>query len=466
MELTLKSNLHTPLLYSTIQYMYRQSLRLRFSTALASGFFCGLIGLVTLVNAAQALQSFSLQDALQTGLNNSPVVQKADAKRSEGKWRAYEGISTFLPEITLTGTHFVEKKYQFLNANLLGQSIAFPLIFPTSSAAADLKWLIFDGFGNLELYKASSRISEAGDLNFNWVSFQAGHDISILYARVVATKKLAYVSEQNLSTLQTHLNQTKQLKLGGQATHYDVLRVESQLSQAEVDLLLAKDDIQIAQENLSKALGINEPADAKDSELSEPTPEKFQNLTYTRDTHKRQDLGALEGQVDATNLVESSRSKYWVPKLYLIGEYSKYNNITDPLSDWSNYRSAYSLGFQITWDIFSPKALTKSKEELYQAIQGEKDLVSANLQAPVDFAFWKKRYLYSAANYHAKKVDVDRASETVRLAQAGFRAGIRTTTEVLDAELDLFRARAGIVTAQMNCIEAKEKLELALGENL
>ena len=54
----------------------------------------------------------------------------------------------------------------------------------------------------------------------------------------------------------------------------------------------------------------------------------------------------------------------------------------------------------------------------------------------------------------------------VRLANAGFKAGVRTTTEVLDAELDLFRARAGIVTTQLNCAEAKTKLELATGENL
>ena len=120
----------------------------------------------------------------------------------------------------------------------------------------------------------------------------------------------------------------------------------------------------------------------------------------------------------------------------------------------------------LNWELFNPQVFAQSKEQFYHAIQVEKSLVQANLQAPVDFAFWKKRYLYSATLYEAKKVDVERASETVRLANAGFKAGVRTTTEVLDAELELFRARAGIVNAQMNCIEAKEKLELSLGETL
>jgi outer membrane protein TolC len=88
------------------------------------------------------------------------------------------------------------------------------------------------------------------------------------------------------------------------------------------------------------------------------------------------------------------------------------------------------------------------------------------IEAPTDFTFWKRRYLYSASLYHAKNADLKRAQETVRLANAGFKAGVRTTTEVLDAELELFRARAGMVNTQMNCLEAKIKLELTTGESL
>ena len=106
------------------------------------------------------------------------------------------------------------------------------------------------------------------------------------------------------------------------------------------------------------------------------------------------------------------------------------------------------------------------KQNQYKAIAAEKSLKKAHLDAPTEFSFWKKRYLYSASLYQAKNSDLKRAEETVRLAGAGFKAGVRTTTEVLDAELELFRARAGIVTTQLNCLESKIKLELSTGESL
>jgi outer membrane protein TolC len=62
--------------------------------------------------------------------------------------------------------------------------------------------------------------------------------------------------------------------------------------------------------------------------------------------------------------------------------------------------------------------------------------------------------------------DQSRSSEAVRLAKEGRRAGARTSSELLDAELDLFRARAGVVNAQVGMIESLIQLELATGKEL
>ena len=361
---------------------------------------------------------------------------------------------------------FFEKKYQVLDLTFNGNPTQIPQIFPTSSATVEAKWLLFDGLNNVSNYRGAQSIKKASESNYAWTHFQLDHDVKLAYLKLVAAKKLEDVAEQNLKTLQNHRDQIKNLRSGGLATNYDILRVESQLSEADADLLQARDNTVINQERLGQVLGLNEPADASDSQLDEPNPDSVKNLSFNRDSNKRLDLDALEEQVNASDFADSANSRYWIPKLGLDAQYIKYNNISDPLTDWDRYRSAWSVGFVMSWDIFNPREFVQSKQETYRAIQLQKSLVQANLQAPVDFAFWKRRYVYSATLYRAKKLDQERATETVRLSQAGFKAGVRTTTDVLDSELDLFRARAGIVNAQMNCIEAKLKLELALGENL
>ncbi len=434
--------------------MYRLILRPTFSAFLALFLFN---------NDTFALQTLSLKDSIQTAMQNSPALQKADAARTEGKWKGIEGVSTFLPTVGLTANHYFDKKFQVIN---LASGSQFESIFPTSSATIEAKWTLFDGLQNIYQFKSGQNLKKASEANYEWAKFELEHNITLAYEKVVAAKKLEEVSEQNLKTLQNHLAQIKQLKSGGLATNYDVLRVESQLSEAEADSLQAKDNIQIAQERLGQEMGQNEPIDVTDLDLAVPNTEKIKNLTYHEGTDKRLDLEALRSQVEASNEIDSASSLFWTPKVGLIANYTKYNNITDPLSDWDRYRSSWAAGFFLTWELFNPRDFSKARQEAAKAAQADKSLVQAMQAAPVDFAFWKKRYLYSASLYQAKKIDLDRANETVRLGEAGFKAGVRTTTEVLDAELELFRARAGIVNAQMNCIEAKLKLELSLGESL
>ena len=422
--------------------------------------------LFALYSYADAAMPYTLQSAMGVATEHSPLLQKAEAARDEGQWKGVEGAGVFLPTVTLSGTHFFEKKYQLLNINTANGPSVIPQIFPTSSATVEAKWIFFDGLSNLSHFKAAQSIKKAGESSFKWARFQLQHEVTLAYVKVIAAKKLEDVSGQNLKTLQNHHEQIKNLRSGGLATNYDILRVESQLSEAEADLLLAKDNTAISQEHLGQVLGIPESADAGESQLAEPNIEPIKNLTFNRDTNKRADLDALEEQVNASDQMDSANSRFWLPKLGLDAQYIKYNNLTDPLTDWDRYRSAYSVGFIMSWDIFNPREFAQSRQETYKSIQVQKSLIQANLQAPVDFAFWKRRYLYSATLYTAKKVDLERANETVRLSQAGFKAGVRTTTDVLDSELDLFRARAGIVNAQVNCLEAKLKLELALGETL
>ena len=54
---------------------------------------------------------------------------------------------------------------------------------------------------------------------------------------------------------------------------------------------------------------------------------------------------------------------------------------------------------------------------------GIKTLEQAHLAAPVDFSFWKKRFLYSTTLYDAKKADLQRAQE-IMIQYADTRVGL------------------------------------------
>jgi outer membrane protein TolC len=445
--------------------MYRQlSLAVKPSSSMLRLLGIFLSSGVTLT--ASAASSYDYEGALKEASVNSPALQKMEATRDEMKWKGLEGEAAFLPEFSVNGSHYFEKRYQLLTVPFNGNIVSFPQIFPSSALSLDAKWLIFDGFANVQKYKGAQLMKTAGESDYQWAKFQLEEDVKLAYDRVVAAKQLLSVSDENLKTLQNHLDQVKTLKGGGIATNYDVLRVESELSEAQANFLQAQDNIVIAQERLGQVLGSSEAVDTTTGDLDLPTPDKVRPLEFRKTKTNRADLEALQERVYASDLQDSATNRYWVPKISIGGDYTMYNNLTDGVTDWKQYQAAWSAGFFLTWDIFNPTLITKSKQENYKAIEMQKQLVQTNLTAPVDFAFWKKRYLYNSTLYVAKKVDLERATETVRLSQAGFKAGVRTTTDVIDAELDLFRARAGVVNSLIDCAEAKSKLELSLGEKL
>ncbi len=98
--------------------------------------------------------------------------------------------------------------------------------------------------------------------------------------------------------------------------------------------------------------------------------------------------------------------------------------------------------------------------------EAAKTLKMAQLKMPTDFETNRRRYNYSTALYKSRIVNVDRAQESVRLATAGYRAGVRINSEVLDSQLELFRARAGVVSAQLSAAESLVNLELATGQKI
>ena len=417
--------------------------------------------------APSSSDGLPLKALIQTALENSPILQRSEAELKEGEWKNAEGISGLLPVITITGNHFFEKKYQLLDVSIGGGPLVqIPQIFPSTSASVSARWTLFDGLSNINHMRSGQNQKKAAEARYHWEKFTLEREVTLAYYKWIAATRLLEVAKENLKTLETHLSQVKNLKSGGVATSYDILKVDTQFSEAQSELLQASDNVELAREKLMVVIGLETASIPGESTLPIPEPEKISGVTFKSNSESRLDLRALESQTEAIQRIDQSTRYFWLPRFSLGADYTEYNNLTDPVTDWNRFRSAWSVGIFFNWTIFNVRDFSLMKQNQYKAIAAEKTLRKTQLEAPTEFSFWKKRYLYSASLYLAKNADLKRAEETVRLADAGFKAGVRTTTEVLDAELELFRARAGIVTTQLNCLEAKIKLELSTGEPL
>ncbi|MBC7384582.1 MAG: TolC family protein [Cryobacterium sp.] len=429
-------------------------------------FFIAALVAIDAQAAERRAGKLSLNDAVSEALGTSPVVGQAKAAMEEQSWKQTESLSGFLPTVQISGSHLFTKRYQYTDLVFNGSPTSIPGIIPTTSAALSASIPIFDGFANISRYRAAAQLGEAAHNDADWTNFRIEEETKLHYAEALTAVKLELVAQQNVETLTDHLDQVNKTRRGGMATQFDVLRVEVQLNEAQSELLRSKDDVVLTRQKLLLTLGREASEDNREIEgnLEVPDAQTIASLKL-EDRMQRKDLAALALRSQAANLSESASAAYWIPKISLGAQYILYNNLSDGFSDWNRYREAWNTGVFMTWTLFDGMtSIARSKTSIAQRVQVEKQLESARLQAPNDFEFWKRRYLYSATLYQAKVSDVKKGEESIRLAKAAFKAGVRTNSEVLDSELDLFRARAGLVNALKNCAEAKIKLELAIGK--
>ncbi len=429
--------------------------------------FLAAMSLFLLVNTAKS-EEVTLPTAIHDSLQGSLVIQKAESSLEESRWKRTGAYSGFLPNISGGASYLLDKKYMLLPVTLGGVASSIPQIVPTSIYSLQASIPLFDGFSNVERLKSGNSLVRSAEYELGWVKFSTIRQTALQFYKALAAVLLKEVTSENLKNLQDHLKDVEALKKVGVSTQYDLLRVEVQVSEAESEILNSDDQIALAKMKLAEILG-------KEIELRTPSgvlPVFEASLVdslngVSSPESGRGDLLAMSERVNSFSQMDSAVSRYWVPRISLVGQYQYYNNINSKILDSSSFSSAYQVGLNLSWNIFDGlNSTAHAGESSQQAIQLEKTMQIARLKASTEFESWKRKFLYFCKVYRSRLNDQSRSAEAVRLAKEGRRAGARTSSELLDAELDLFRARAGIVNAQIGMIESLIQLELSTGKTL
>lgn len=414
------------------------------------------------ISTAQA-RPISLSDVIHTGLGSSPALDKVRSQSEEASWKKVETYAGFLPSVSASMTYMFSQNYMtFVFPAFPGD---VPQIVPTNNYQFNAALPLFDGFASSNRWMGARKLETAAKDQLDWATFQTELGLTLGFYQVVAAQELVDVAEQNLKTIEDHHKDTQAFKKSGMSTNYDVLRVEVQVSEAQSDLMSSKDNLEISKKRLAEMMGVEDSVEPKGNlpELNEKVADRLRKEPL----QNRKDLQAMAETVDGTRDMDTAEGRYWVPKVSLFGQYNYYNNRSQGFNDYSSYRDSYMFGLNATWNIFDGAlSLAKARESAEKKYQVEKTYRQTQLKAANDFDEWTRKYRYFCSVYRARLDDISKATESVRLAREGRRAGVRTNLELLDAETDLFRARAGRVNAQLGAINALVNLELSSGQKL
>ncbi len=429
------------------------------------------LSFIFVTSQLSATHVLTIEAAIEEGLKQSPEIHRSIARVDESRWNRRAAFGEgFLPRLSVSAHHYFDVQYSTTDINFGAAPTTFPGFYPNTAASLDVMIPVFEGFAGYNRLRAASLIETASEQELSRAEFRLSADIRLAFYEALAATQLKQVSELNVKTLEEHLRQVKVQKAGGIATNYDSLRVEVQLNEANADAIDTEDNVILARKKLALLLGVENDERAIEGTLPIPDASKVKTLELKDVMPDRADLKALQARSEAVDKINSASVSWLMPTISVGGQYLFYDKQSVENSTVSNtgiFKNAYNVGVFLKWNIFDGgAAFAKSQAAAAQAVQAEKTSQIARLQVPFDFAYWKRRYLSNTDHYLSKKFDIARSEEAMRLAKEEERAGSRTSSERLDAELDLFKARAGVVKAQLNALEAQTKMELTLGRKL
>ncbi len=414
-------------------------------------------------------ESLTLHAATSLAEQNSPDIKRLTAAAERVSWTKNEALSGHMPHLSVGYDHYFESIYERENIVFGGAGVSFPAGYPQDSISVGVSLTLFDGLESIRKYQAAGLNTEAAQLDLSREKFKVDEMVRLSFFQALAAQKLFDVAKQNVDTLEDHLKRAKLTERTGYGTQFDVLRIEATLEEARADQEQAENNVQITRDNLNEAMGVvKAEAQVLEGELPVLTEADLpKNLSPS--VKDRQDIQSQMKKEEASQAMGSAAKGFWYPQVSLFAEeqYYKFGDFDPSIVSNSSFQNAYAFGLRLKWNIFDGGySYARSQEANQVVIEQQAETQKALLDLPREIDKWKRQFNHSVSLYRARLRALAQYQESVRLAGIGIKAGSRTHTEMLDAELDLFRARGGLVKAQAEAIEALGKLELAVGRNL
>ncbi len=289
------------------------------------------------------------------------------------------------------------------------------------------------------------------------------------YWQVVSLNAKRQLAESYVALLDSLRRNVNAMFVEGLATRSDLLNVEVKLNQAQVDMVKVDNGLTLSRMALAQICGLPVDADIHlaDEDVTnsginslQPTsPDYDINDVYAR----RQDVKALELQVKIFEQQQRVALSSMLPNVALIGSYSFSNpNMFNGFQ--KRFDGAFSVGAMVTiplwhWGGNYNKYRVAKTETTIKRL--ELDDAKEKIELQVSQAKFKTQE--AIRTYHMTITNLDKANENLRTAQLGFKEGVVTTDNVMEAQTAWLKANSEKIDAEIDVHLCNVYLSKSLG---
>jgi outer membrane protein TolC len=421
----------------------------------------GLISVETVKSQTQ--DSLSLSTIISEVITTHPMVKKAmeDVNASDAKIGLAE--TSYKPNVDFTSSYARIGPISEISIPGMGNFTLNP--HDNYSAALNVNQTIYD-FGKTEknvlLEKQGKELSRQ---SVEQVKQKLSQAVIGNYFTLVYLQEALKIKDEQLSTLNEHLNYIKKRQETGSATQYEILTTQVRISTIEnqkTDLETAR-QVQVCQ--LNSLLGKPEStAQTVKKELSYSMPDQQNDALITAAMHNRDEMKLASEKAKLAQLKYSLTDAQNNPVLngFISGGikngYIPY--MYDP-------KANFTAGFGVKIPIFD------GKRNKYNLVQAQSAIQVNDQETEIARRTIVNEVVEGEANVKAsqKKVEqgelqLKQATQAYSLAKVRFDSGVITNLELLEGSTAVSESRLQLLKAKIDYTVSLYKLKSAIGERL
>ena len=328
---------------------------------------------------------------------------------------------------------------------------------------------LYEGGRMTSALRSARLVKEQAFLEYQSVVADTLLVVRTAYYDALLAEQQILVQDASVKLLELELSNTTKRKEAGAVPQFNVLRAEVKVANALPKLIRAKNRHRIAKNNLATVLGYNIPTNVWDdiplvlTSKLDPEPYDLElpgALGLARE--HRPELGVLRTEVSLQREKVISAKSGYKPSLSVFGGYGAHNS--EFSDDIREDVPGPMAGVAMSWDFWDGRAtegrVIEAKARESKAFLNLEDK-TRRIDQEVRTAY--SSFIEARQVLDSQKKVVERAEESIRLADSRYDAGSGTQLDVLDAQTSLTEARTTQVEAARDYLVARAQLERAIG---
>ena len=290
------------------------------------------------------------------------------------------------------------------------------------------------------------------------------HAVAGQYYEVLLARHLYAVNQDAVKSAERHLADVKQKRKGGLASEFDVLRAEVDVSSFKAEMIQQRNRVHLARARLLRTMGVSQESEVALSDELTYRPMKPILQEAMRVAHgNRPDLYQAElGVRFQDEAVRIVGSQYW-PRVDAV--FTQTWARPDPHSSTEDeWGDAWTVGAVLEWPLFDGfRRRGRLIEERARLEQSHIRLLDAQERAQLEIQQAILSLRDAEEFVESQRLNLQRAGEALRLAEVGYRQGVNTEVEVIDARAALTRAKGLHYQAVYSHVISRLALQRAMG---